>query len=133
MAEVSGDRSPKDSERGATGSSGGAHSLQDTAGRQSGAIEDGIVSSTADPDEGVEYGGGKIVRPGDAEPAIPPYEGRKTGTDGGTPGRGDAEVSANTGVSSGDAGSTAPKPEEDSGGGADATHVAGTGRAEDKR
>jgi hypothetical protein len=133
MAEVSGDRSPKDSEQDAAVSSGEAHALQDTAGRESGAIEDGLVSSTADPEDGIEYGGGKTVPPGDAKSAIPPYEGRKTSTEGGTPGRGDAVVSKNTGVSSGP-GSTEPQPGDGSGDeGAGATHVAGTGRAEDQR
>jgi hypothetical protein len=134
MAEVSSHRSPKDSEQDAAGASGDVHALQDSAGRESGAIEDGIVSSTADPDEGIEYGGGKTVPPGDAEPEIPPYEGRTTSTEGGTPGRGDAEVSANTGVATGDSESKGPQPGAGSGDpGAGVTHVAGTGRAEDKR
>jgi hypothetical protein len=109
------------------------HALDDSAGRQSGAIEDGIVSSTADPDEGIEYGGGKTVPPGNAEPAIPPYEGRTTGTGGGTPGRGENVVSANTGVSGGGPPpkESAARGEEDSGSGPG--HTPGTGRAEDKR
>jgi hypothetical protein len=134
MAEVSSDRAPKNSEQDAAGAAGDVGALQDSAGRESGAIEDGIVSSTADPDEGIEYGGGKTVPPGDAEPVVPPYEGRKTSTEGGTAGRGDAEVSANTGVSNGDPESKEPQPGGGTGDrGAGATHVAGTGRAEDKR
>lgn len=125
MTDTSGDRSPEPTEA--------KHRLEDSAGRESGAIEDGIVSSTADPDEGIEYGGGKIVPPRDAEPAIPPYEGRTTSTAGGTPGRGVNPVSKNTGVSGGGGASPEPKstPDEDSGTGP--THVPGTGRAEDKR
>jgi hypothetical protein len=65
--------------------------------RPSGAIEDGIVSSTADPAEGREFGGGKTVPPGDAKPVLPPYDRRKESTAGGTPGRGDNEVAGNTG------------------------------------
>ena len=135
MTDVSGDRSPEESEQSATVYSGEAHALQDSAGRESGAIDDGIVSSTADPDEGIEYGGGKTVLPGDAQPAVPPYEGRTTSTAGGTPGRGENEVSANTGGSgAGGERATELKPGDGSGdNGVGATHVPGTGRAEDKR
>jgi hypothetical protein len=51
------------------------------------------------------------VPPGDAEPALPPYDGRKESTAGGGQGRGEDEVTKNTGVSSGQDTSTKIGPE----------------------
>jgi hypothetical protein len=42
----------------------------------------------------------RTVPPGDAEPVLPPYDGRKESTAGGTPGRGENVVSGSTGVTS---------------------------------
>lgn len=134
MSNDPADKSAQQSEGNAVVSSGRAHALDDgPVDRPSGAIEDGIVSSTADPAEGREYGGGKTVLPGDAEPVLPPYDGRKESTAGGTPGRGENEVTKNTGVTSSQDTSTKSGPE--SGGGDKGTeqgHTPGTGRAEDK-
>jgi hypothetical protein len=81
MSNDPADKSAQQSEGTAVVSSGRAHALEDgPVDRPSGAIEDGIVSSTADPAEGREFGGGKIVPPGDAEPVLPPYDGRKEST-----------------------------------------------------
>jgi hypothetical protein len=134
MSNDPADKSAQQSEGTAVVSSGRAHELEDgPADRPSGAIEDGIVSSTADPAEGREYGGGKTVLPGDAEPVLPPYDGRKESNAGGTPGRGENEVSKNTGVTSGEDTSTKSAP--DSGGDKGAptpAHTPGTERGEDK-
>ena len=102
--------------------------------RPSRAIDDGIVSSTADPAEGREFGGGKTVPPGDAEPVLPPYDGRKESTAGGTPGRGENEVSGSTGVTSSQDTSTKTglEPGEGDEGTATPAHTPGTGRGEDK-
>jgi hypothetical protein len=134
MANHSADGSAEQAKQGAAVvSSGRAHALDDgPVDRPSGAIEDGIVSSTADPAEGREFGGGKTVPPGDAKPVLPPYDGRKESTAGGTPGRGDNEVAGNTGVTSGQDTSTKSGPESGGDEGTDLTHTPGTGRAEDK-
>lgn len=100
------------------------------ANRPSGAIEDGIVSSTADPDADIEYDGGAVVPPGDAEPVLPPYEGRNRSTADGTPGRGENVMSGNTGVSS-DSADSSPESGGDPGV-STPSHTPGTGRAEDK-
>jgi hypothetical protein len=135
MSNDPADKSAQQSEGTAVVSSGRAHALDDgPVDRPSGAIEDGIVSSTADPAEGRQFGGGKIVPPGDAEPVLPPYDGRKESTAGGTPGRGENEVSGSTGVTSGQ--DTSTKTGLESGDGDEGTatpaHVPGTGRGEDK-
>jgi hypothetical protein len=111
MDNDSADRSAEQSKEGAVVSSGRAHALDDgPVDRPAGAIEDGIVSSTADPAEGREFGGGKTVLPGEAKPVLPPYDGRKESTTGGTPGRGENEVAGNTGVTSGQDTSTKSGP-----------------------
>ena len=70
--------------------------------------------------------------PQDTGSAVPPYEGRQeSSADKGTPGRGEDDVSANTGVSgktSTDQGSGHKRDDE----GVGPTHTPGTGRAEDK-
>ena len=73
------------------------------------------------------------VPPGDAEPALPPYDGRKESAAGGRQGRGEDEVTKNTGVSSGQDTSTKIGPESggDEGTAAPA-HAPGTGRGEDR-
>jgi hypothetical protein len=74
----------------------------------------------------------ETVPPQDTGSAVPPYEGRQQSSeDTGTPGRGENEVSANTGVSgntSTDQGSGRERDDE----GVGPTHVPGTGRGEDK-
>ena len=135
MSNDPADKSAQHSEGTAVVSSGRAHALDDgPVDRPSGAIEDGIVSSTADPAEGREFGGGKTVPPGDADPVLPPYDGRKESTAGGTPGRGENEVSGSTGVpSSQDTSSTTGLECGDGDEGtATPAHVPGTGRGEDK-
>jgi hypothetical protein len=73
------------------------------------------------------------VPPGDAGPALPPYDGRKESTAGGTPGRGEDEVTKNTGVTNSQDTSTktGPKAGGDEGT-ATPAHTPGTGRGEDK-
>lgn len=120
--------------QGAPASSQGTSTTDDgPADRPAGAIEDGIVSSTADPDAPIEYDGGAVVPPGDTKPVLPPYEGRNRGTADGTPGRGENELSDNTGVSSNRGESAESSPE---GGGdqgvSDPSHTPGTGRGEAK-
>jgi hypothetical protein len=134
MSNEPADESAEQSQETVVVSSGRAYALDDgPVDRPSGAIEDGIVSSTADPAEGREFGGGKTVPPGDAEPVLPPYDGRKESTAGGTPGRGENEVSGSTGVSSSQDTTTKSAPES---GGDEGTatpaHTPGTGRGEDK-
>jgi hypothetical protein len=135
MSNDPADKSVQQSEGTAVVSSGRAHALDDgPVDRPSGAIEDGIASSTADPAEGREFGGGKTVPPGDAEPVLPPYDGRKDSTAGGTPGRGENEVSGSTGVTINQ--DTSTKTGLESGDGDEGTatpaHAPGTGRGEDK-
>jgi hypothetical protein len=135
MSNDPADQSAQQSEGNDVVSSGRAHALDDgPVDRPSGAIEDGIVSSTADPEEGREFGGGKTVPPGDAEPVLPPYDGRKESTAGGTPGRGENEVSGSTGVTSNQDTSTETGLESGDGdqGTATPAHTPGTGRGEDK-
>jgi hypothetical protein len=129
------DQSAQQSEENGVVSSGRAHALDDgPVDRPSGAIEDGIVSSTADPEEGRVFGGGKTVPPGDAKPVLPPYDGRKESTAGGTPGRGDNEVSGSTGLTSSQDTSTTTDHESGDGdeGTATPAHTPGTGCGEDK-
>jgi hypothetical protein len=135
MSNDPADKSAQQSEGTAVVSSGRAHALEDgPVDRPSGAIEDGIVSSTADPAEGREFGGGKTVPPGDAEPVLPPYDGRKESTAGGTPGRGEDEVTKNTNVTNSQDTSTKTGFESGDGdqGTATPAHTPGTGRGEDK-
>jgi hypothetical protein len=135
MSNDPADKSAQQSEGTAVVSSGRAHELEDgPVDRPSGAIEDGIVSSTADPAEGREYGGGKTVLPGDAEPVLPPYDGRKESTAGGTPGRGENEVSGSTGVTSSQDTSTKTglEPGDGDKGAPTPAHTPGTERGEDK-
>jgi hypothetical protein len=134
MSNDPSDKSAEQSQGTAVVSSGRAHALDDgPVDRPSGTIEDGIISSTADPAEGREFGGGKSVPPGDAEPVLPPYDGRKESTAGGTPGRGENEVSGSTGVTSSQDTTTKSAPVA---GGDEGTatpaHTPGTGRGEDK-
>ena len=113
-------------------SSQGAPGADDgPADRPSGAIEDGVVSSTADPDAEIEHTGGAVVPPGDAEPVLPPYEGRNESTRDGTPGRGDNVVSGNTNVPKEEESAQRPKAGGDDGATVP-SHTPGTGRAEDK-
>ena len=133
MTNVSGKHSSEQSEQSLSVSSGQAHELDDgPADRPSGAIEDGIVSSTANPADGRTYGSGKAASPGDAESVLPPYEGRKESTQG-HPGRDEDETTKNTGSASDKDESTKLSPGEGSGDeGVGSTHTPGTGRAEDK-
>jgi hypothetical protein len=135
MSNDPADKSAQQSEGTAVVSSGRAHALEDgPVDRPSGAIEDGIVSSTADPAEGREFGGGKTEPPGDAEPVLPPYDGRKESTAGGTPRRGEDEVTKNTNVTNSQDTSTKIGFESGDGdqGTATPAHTPGTGRGEDK-
>jgi hypothetical protein len=76
----------------------------------------------------------ETVPPQDTGSAVPPHEGRqRSSDDNATPGRGENEVSANTGVSgktATDQGSGRELDDEDEGVGP--SHAPGTGRAEDK-
>jgi hypothetical protein len=72
------------------------------------------------------------VPPQDTGSAVPPYEGRqRSSEDKGTPGRGEDDVSANTGVS-GKSATDQGSGHKDDDEGVGPTHTPGTGRAEDK-
>ncbi|RMI32093.1 hypothetical protein EBN03_13815 [Nocardia stercoris] len=110
------------SARGAQGSRDTGSDTPDggSADRPAGTFDEEEVTSTRDHNPTQEnIGGSGTLPPGDAEPAIPPYEGRRTSAEGNTTSSAGEGSGANTGGAGhpvSDPNFKAPRPEDTPGG-----------------